>query len=69
MTHDDLVAVLLLLGVSPVDVATERCLNASPVFVVLLEDGREVESYLCHMKGFCSNPSQYMMRRRTAGNV
>lgn len=46
MTDDDLKAVLLLLGVSPVDVATERCLNASSIFVVLLEDGREVESHL-----------------------
>lgn len=44
MTHDDLVAVLLLLGVSSVDVAAESCLNASAVFVVLLEDSREVES-------------------------
>lgn len=57
MTHDDLVAVLPLLGVSPVDVAAEGCLNASSIFVVLLEDGREVESHLCHMTGFCLNPS------------
>lgn len=47
MTHDDLVAVLLLLGVSPMDVAAEGCLNASSILVVLLEDGREVESHLC----------------------
>ena len=57
MTHDDLIAVLLLLGVSPVDVAAEGCLNASSIFMVLLEDGREVESYLSHMNGFCLNPS------------
>jgi len=56
MTHDDLIAVLLLFGVSPVDVAAEGCLNASSVFVVLLEDGREAESCLCHMKGFRLNP-------------
>lgn len=56
MTHDDLEAVLLLLGVSTVDVAAEGCLNASAVFVVLLEDGREVESHLCHMEGFSLNP-------------
>lgn len=56
MTHDDLEAVLLLLGVSTVDVAAEGCLNASAVFVVLLEDGREVESHLCHMEGFWLNP-------------
>lgn len=60
MTHDDLIAVLLLLGVSPVDVAAEGCLNASSIFVVLLEDGRKVESHLCHMKGVQSEPfSQY----------
>lgn len=69
MTHDDLVAVLLLLGVSPVDVATERCLNASSIFMVLLEDGREVESHLCHMTGFCLSPSQYMMLQYIVGNV
>lgn len=56
MTHDDLIAVLFLLGVSPVDVAAEGCLNASSVFVVLLEDGKEVESQLCHMRGFSLNP-------------
>lgn len=43
MTHDDLVAVLLLLGVCPVDVVAEGGLNASPVFVILLEYGTEVE--------------------------
>lgn len=60
MTHDDLVAVLLLLGVSAVDVAAEGCLNARSVLVVLLEDGREVESHRHHIKGFCVNPrSQY----------
>lgn len=57
MTHDDLVAVLLLLGVSAVDVAAEGCLNASSIFVVLLEDGREVESRFHHMEGFCLNPA------------
>lgn len=46
MTDDDLIAVLLLLRVSAVDVAAEGCLNASSVFMVLLEDGREVESHL-----------------------
>lgn len=56
MTHDDLVAVLLLLGVSPVDVAAEGCLNASSIFVVLLEDGREVESHRCHMKRVLCEP-------------
>lgn len=70
MTHDDLVAVLLLLGVSPVDVAAEGCLNASSVFVVLLKDGREVESHLHHMKGFRFEPcSQYMNLLCTVGNV
>lgn len=60
MTHDDLIAVLLLLGVSPVDVAAEGCLNASSIFMVLLEDGREVESHPCHMKEVLSEPlSQY----------
>lgn len=44
MTHDDLVAVLLLRGVGPVDVVAEGSLNASPVFVVLLEYGTEVET-------------------------
>lgn len=43
MTHDDLVAVLLLLGVGAVDVAAEGSLDASPVFVILLEYGTEVE--------------------------
>lgn len=43
MTHDDLVAVLLLLGVGAVDVAAEGGLDASPVFVILLEDGTEGE--------------------------
>lgn len=57
MTHDDLIAVLLLLRVSAVDVAAEGCLNARSIFVVLLEDGREVESHFCQMKGFCQNPS------------
>lgn len=66
MTHDDLIAVLLLLGVSPVDVAAEGCLNASSIFVVLLEDGREVENDLCHTRGILFEPllsvqSQYMM--------
>lgn len=50
MTHDDLEAVLLLLGVGAVDVAAEGCLNAGPIFVVLLEDGREVERHLQHKK-------------------
>lgn len=60
MTHDDLIAVLLLLGVSPVDVAAEGRLNASSILVVLLEDGRDVESHFCHMKGVLSEPlSQY----------
>lgn len=45
MTDDDLVAVLLLLGVGAVDVSAEGGLDASSVFVVLLEDGREVESH------------------------
>lgn len=44
MTHDDLVAVLLLLGVGPVDVVAEGSLNASPVLVILLEYGTEVET-------------------------
>lgn len=57
MTHDDLIAVLLLFGVSPVDVAAEGCLNASSIFVVLLEDSRKVESHFRHMQGFCMNPS------------
>lgn len=43
MTHDDLVAVLLLLGVGAVDVAAEGGLDASPVFVILLEDGTQGE--------------------------
>lgn len=43
MTHDDLVAVLLLLGVRTVDVVAEGSLDASPVFVILLEYGTEVE--------------------------
>lgn len=60
MTHDDLIAVLLLLGVSPVDVAPEGCLNASSIFVVLLEDGIEDESHVCHRKRAQSEPfSQY----------
>lgn len=60
MTHDDLIAVLLLLGVSPVDVAAEGCLYASSIFMVLLEDGIEVESYLCHRKRVLPEPlSQY----------
>lgn len=60
MTHDDLIAVLLLLGVSPVDVAPEGCLNASSIFVVLLEDGIEDESHVCHMERALSEPfSQY----------
>lgn len=46
MTHDDLVAVLLLLGVGPVDVVAEGGLNASPVLVILLEYGTEVETRL-----------------------
>lgn len=61
MTHDDLIAVLLLFGVSPVDVAAEGCLNASSIFVVLLEDSRKVESHLCHIKGFCMNPKAESM--------
>lgn len=36
MTDDDLVAVLLLLGVSAVDVAAEGSLDPGPVLVVLL---------------------------------
>lgn len=60
MTDDDLIAVLLLLRVSAVDVATEGCLNARSIFMVLLEDGREVESHLCQMKRVLSEPlSQY----------
>lgn len=43
MTHDDLVAVLLLLGVGAVDVVAKGGLDASPVFVILLEDGTEGE--------------------------
>ena len=43
MTHDDLVAVVLLLGVGAVDVVAEGSLDASPVFVILLEYGAEVE--------------------------
>lgn len=43
MTHDDLVAVLLLLGVCAVDVVAEGGLDASPVFVILLEDGTQGE--------------------------
>lgn len=39
MTHDDLVAVLLLLGVGAVDVVAEGGLDAGPVFVILLEYG------------------------------
>lgn len=65
MTHDDLVAVLLLLGVGPVNVAAEGCFNARPVFVVLLEDGTKVEGHLCQMSGFCLNPS--VKRRTTQG--
>lgn len=45
MTDDDLIAVLLLLGVSPVNVAAEGSLNARSIFMVLLEDGIEVESH------------------------
>lgn len=56
MTHDDLVAVLLLLGVSPVDVAAEGGLNASSVFMVLLEEGTSVEIHRNHMTGFCLEP-------------
>lgn len=41
MTHDDLVAVLLLLWVCPVDVAAEGCLDTRAVFVVLLGDGKD----------------------------
>lgn len=44
MTHDDLVAVLLLRGAGPVDVVAEGSLNASPVLVVLLEYSTEVET-------------------------
>lgn len=55
MTHDDLEAVLLLLGVGAVDVAAEGCLNAGPIFVVLLEDGREVDRHLQHKKRGGSN--------------
>ena len=51
VAHDDLVAVLLLLGVGAVDVAPEGCLDTSSIFVVLLEEGREVESCPCHMTG------------------
>lgn len=53
MTHDDLVAVLLLLGVSAVDVAAEGCLDASSVFMVLLEDGTEVEIHPHHTRKGC----------------
>lgn len=40
VTHDDLHAVLLLLGVGAVDVAAEGCLDASAIFVVLLRGRR-----------------------------
>ena len=39
VAHDDLVAVLLLFGIGPVDVAAEGGFDASPVLVVLLEGG------------------------------
>lgn len=59
MTHDDLVAVLLLLGVRTVDVVAEGSLDASPVFVILLEYGTEVEICPDHVIG--STLSQCMM--------
>lgn len=75
MTHDDLEAVLLLLGVGAVDVAAEGCLNAGPIFVVLLEDGREVERHLRHKKrGLQQNPRRHCtadtwFALHTVGNV
>lgn len=55
MTHDDLIAVLLLLGVRPVDVAAESGLNASSIFVVLLENSGEVERH-GHVTGVVRTP-------------
>lgn len=55
MTDDNLIAVLLLLGVSSVDVPTERRLNSRSVLVVLLKPAQEFHNYPSETQNFTTN--------------